>query len=414
MRFLVALLALSSLSSVAYAHGNLPLSQQIFVQGSTLLVPTRGWGIFRREANGDLRWICEEAINKNPNRLWAVAGDGSYHVTDYSGVTSSRDGGCTFVPATGDLAARPTSMVTADPIDPHGVWATTYAGTDLPWNALFYSGDAGVTWTPVVQLDAYLFGVAVSPDGQTLYVVGVERVAMGRAVVQVSRDRGKTFTAVPLDYTIDGARPSQLRTLAVDPASPSTVYLAAYADPWRTVVKLDGYGATATEVYRTGNDVGGIAFDAARDARWIATSGGLVRSMSGGAFERATNLSSTQCIVPDGDNLFACASNFPPDSAAVARSTDGVHFGKVFQYAEATGVITSCAANSPVATICPPIWETIGSQLGAITPVDGGADGGSAAMPHGKGCAIGGPGVGGSAILWLALVALARRRRKDS
>src|SRR5262249_45990177 len=132
---------------------------------------------------GPWRWICEEAIgypdkvNTKRDRRWALSSDGTYHVTDNTGIDSSRDGGCTWGAATGEIATLPTSTVVADPVDGKRAWATTEGsipsdGGVLPHGALFTTPDDGVTWTKVLEADEYFNGVALSTDGKTLYVVG--------------------------------------------------------------------------------------------------------------------------------------------------------------------------------------------------------------------------------------------------
>ena len=128
-RQLVLLIALPSL---AMAHGGLPISQAIIPRDGQLVVPTRFWGVFLGSEERPWRWICEEAINRQQARKWALTGDGTYHVTDYLGMTSSRDSGCTWVPSTGEIALRPTSWVVADPAVPGRAFATTDAGVLLP------------------------------------------------------------------------------------------------------------------------------------------------------------------------------------------------------------------------------------------------------------------------------------------
>ena len=93
---LASTLALFMDAGTARGHGGLPVSETIEFKGDVLFVPTRYWGVFYGTDGGPWRWICEEAINKRQDRKWALAGDGSFHVTDYYGITSSRDGGCTW------------------------------------------------------------------------------------------------------------------------------------------------------------------------------------------------------------------------------------------------------------------------------------------------------------------------------
>src|SRR5947208_1234631 len=110
------------LAAPAAAHNGLPVTRQILFDGDRLIIPTSGEGVYVGPEGGPFKWICEEAINSQIYRVWARAGNGTLHVTDVTGVTTSRDGGCTWIHATGDIARHETTSIVADPIDPKRAW----------------------------------------------------------------------------------------------------------------------------------------------------------------------------------------------------------------------------------------------------------------------------------------------------
>lgn len=413
------------LPSLAFAHGGLPISEALIPRGGQLYVPTKYWGVFIGTDGGPWRWICEEAINKKQDRRWALTLDGTFHVTNSAGVTSSRDGGCTWLDSTSDLALRSTSAVVADPVDGKRAWVTTNAGADVPWNALYTTADDGQSWTPTLKADEYLRGAALSADGKVIYVTGVSRETpdMGALVpsLHVSKDGGATWSQTPLAFMLGGYLATAIEPIAVDPADPGTVYLHVTSDPTHVLLRATKFGAAVAEALRVEGDIGGVAFEASRQRIYAATKVGLFRSTDGGAtFQMTGNLSQAQCVMPSGDgkSLYACSWNYVPDNAAIARSDDGgEHFVKVFQYADTLGPVRFCPADSPVGKICPDVWQMYASQLGIdSSPVDGGgSDGGTPPIAGGCHCDIGGPTGASAGVTGLlaaaAIGGLLRRRR---
>ena len=382
-RLLTLVLLLLPLS--ARAHGGLPVSEQIIWNGDQMIVPTQYWGIFFGTDGGPWRWICEEAVNGDQQRVWTRAGSGAYHVNYFLGVTSSRDGGCTWITATGDISTRHVTSFFADPVEPQRVWAATGEGGDVPWNALYTTTDDGLSWMPVIEKDEYLYGVVVSGDGMTIYLTGTPRpnadagvTGIPPTVLHVSRDRGMTFTDHAIDFPLDGQQ-AVVAPLAIDPADAGTVYLSATGAPSASLLVAKGFGATISkgfDVVPPPVDMAGVitprvglvysvAFDTTRGSVLAATSFGLLRAKSGGAFVPTSALTRAQCVSLHGAAIYVCGYNYAPDLAAIARSDDGGDtFTPVFRYDETVGPVTTCGGATPVALTCPGIWQMYADQLG--------------------------------------------------
>lgn len=386
---LLALGVLVALVAIGRGHGGLPVSQQLMFDGDRVALAVKYWGLFLGREGGPWEWVCDEAISPdlvtaNPSRVWARTSRGTYHLTDFKGVVSSRDGGCTWTPADGEIALRPTSVVVADPAAAREAWAVSYS-SEAPWNAVFRTADDGVTWTALFQADVNFNGLAISADGTTLYATGQERAGGQRLVVYVSQDRGQSFQPVYPSYTLDGQVPRELRVLAVDPADPQVAWLTAFKDPKYALVKATGHATQTVEQFQSPGAIEQVAFDGARQTTWAATQGGLIRQAAGGAWERASHLATAQCVDVRGSSIFACSTSYAPDFLVIARSDDGGQsFRSIYRYDETAGPLTGCPPDTPVARICPGLWDLYAERLGVpVARVDGGGDG--ASPPPGPG-----------------------------
>src|SRR6185312_946516 len=125
VRRALAAAAILCASSLARAHGGLPISQHILRQagGDQMFVPVVFWGLWVSQPDGRWKWICEELINQNRTRRFALSTDGTFYTTDIKGLTLSTDRGCTWTAATGAIANLHATDVDADPVD----GATAYA-----------------------------------------------------------------------------------------------------------------------------------------------------------------------------------------------------------------------------------------------------------------------------------------------
>jgi hypothetical protein len=429
-------------TSLAHAHGGLPVSQKILRQsnGETMYIPVVYWGLWVGKAGGPWTWICEELINSYRFRRFALSSDGVFYTTNQQGVTLSTDHGCTWTNATGAIAQLHTTDVEVDPVDGMTAYVSTGDGGTstadgglLPAsNAVYVTHDHGATWTPLAGLAAAstrLFqSVRVAPSSaKRLYVSSASLLAPYTVTVHRSSDGGATFTDLPLAYQLDGVAPDLVEVMTIDPRNPDVVYARAVANidvdmttilrhallrsvdggaTWSELVKIDG----VTEPSGQTRGIDGVTIDTTSGNVYVATHNGLYsgKDATGGAsaisLAATGTLMQTQCVDVHNGALYACASQFV-DHAAIAESTDGAHsFKSVLNFVDTQGPI-DCPASTPVGAQCPAYWNMYGSQLG-IT-FDAGAPDAGAMMKRGGGCGceIGGTSsaLGGALLALLAL-----------
>ncbi|HEX8952623.1 MAG TPA: hypothetical protein VF945_12295, partial [Polyangia bacterium] len=296
MRRALVAATLACASSLAYAHGGLPVSQHILRQGGAdqMFVPVVFWGLWVGQPDGRWKWICEEVINQNRYRRFALSTDGAFYTTDVKGVTLSTDHGCTWTAAAGDLANLRATDVDVDPVDGATAYAATGdGGTLLPdggvvaaANAVYVTHDHGATWTPLAGLaaqSARLFtSVRVAPSsGLLVYATSSAAGAPASPALHRSTDAGASFATTPLGYLVDGVAPHTLELLAIDPRSSDVVWARAIAEvpsgsttvTRHALLRSSDGGATWSEEYKLDavtessgqtRGIDGVAFDAAQ------------------------------------------------------------------------------------------------------------------------------------------------------
>jgi hypothetical protein len=106
-----------------------------------------------------------------------------------------------------------------------------------------------------------------------------------------------------------------------------------------------------------------------------------------------------------GGAVYACSSQFQPDFAAIARSSDnGQSFSSVLNYVDTVGPV-DCPAGTPVGDLCPSYWYMYGAQLGISFDGGVGNNDGGTMMPKPGGCSCS-LGAAGSAFGGLAFASL--------
>lgn len=146
-----------------------------------------------------------------------------YAGTDANGVYKSTDDGATWVPASKGLpppeyAVPNVGVLLADPRFPNRIWAA--AG-----RSVFLTTNGGLTWQERgrgLPKDTEGRGLALTPDGKTLYV------ANARAVFKTT-NQGKKWTRVSIGLPAGG-----LTDMVVNPAAPANVFVAAPIGLWKT------------------------------------------------------------------------------------------------------------------------------------------------------------------------------------
>jgi hypothetical protein len=439
-----ALLACALVPAGAHAHGGLPVSQHILrAAGSDqMYVPVDFWGLWVSQPDGRWKWICEEVINTNRSRKFVLSADGSFYVTDVKGLETSTDHGCTWSKVTGDLAGLHTTDADVDPVDGATAWVATGDGgtidgdgTLIPAsNAVYVTHDHGASWTPLAGLPTdRLFTSIRYAASDRLYVTSNAQSAPYAPTLHAGQSGA--FTSTPLAYQLDGADPHALELIAVDPRDPSIVWARAIAvvpqgsssTTRQALLRSSDAGMTWSELYKldvatasSGESFGidDVAFDVANKKVYVATRTGLLAGDDAGTTTVPTlaatgTLSQTQCVDVHNGAIYACSSQFQPDNAAVARSTDGAKtFSSVLNYVDTLGPV-ECPAGTPVGDLCPSYWYMYGAQLGISFDggTGGGNDAGTMKPPGGCGCSIGGAAsaTGGVAAALLLLLAVGWR-----
>jgi hypothetical protein len=201
---------------------------------------------------------------------------GSVYAGGWGGVFESSNAGATWTPAR--LASPETNVLAADPGNPSTVFA---AGRGLS-----KSRDGGATWeaTGTGLLPSMMFtALAISPSTPSMMLAG--DIA---GVLYKSSDGGQTFQqsgAVPVD---DAGYPPLWRSIAFDPSNPSIAYAAgdpgAYFGEHGFVLRTVDGGSHWTDLGVGGSGAFSVAIDPETPSTiYLATRDGLRKSFDGGA-----------------------------------------------------------------------------------------------------------------------------------
>ena len=257
-----------------------------------------------------------------------------------------------------------TNAVAVDPLDASRVYAAS------EWDGLFRSVDAGTTWTATIPNPTCFYpgrvkAVAVHPTTpSTVYA------AAGGCVCR-SDDYGMTWVSADIGAS------SFVTAVAIDPATPSTVYAArdgsvAYASHGGVLKSIDG-GVTWNDAVTGFTDphlaTYALAIDPATPTTLYAgTEAGVFRSTDGAASWSAMNTGLTTLTInalavdpADPDTVYAAT-----DGGGLFKSTGGswiaISDSLVYEWVKAVAV-------DPL----PPNAAMIGTFSGIFQSADGGA-----------------------------------------
>jgi hypothetical protein len=385
------------LTPSANANGRLPATVNVDSYKSNFVLLPSTFGLLVSSSGGDsFEWICENNVGYggtyDPD--YSIAADGSLWATTFEGLRVSRDSGCSWETAGGNLEGHFFQDVE---IGGDGrIWAGSATGGE-DTNDIFVSSNDGLTFTSAgLTGPGWWRSIRVAPsDPDRIYAAGFlppqsdgeGGMTPAEALLRVSTDGGANWTVLDASATnfTFGSQPN-LFVEAVHPTNPDIVFarvLNAREPIGDDIYRSDNGGQTWTNVLSMRDFIG--AFLVRSDGQTViaGTIGncigdpeeldkGCVRiSTDGGlTFNAPTTEPKMACIHESGDELLACGANWEPDNFALGRSTDGGQtWEKVFRFAELSGPV-SCPETSPQFECAAFDWPSLCIQLGICNAGD--------------------------------------------
>jgi len=377
--------------AVALANGRPPLTNGVHFQpgdNHSLYVATTFGLLVSHDDGCSFRWICEQNVGYGGtfDPKYRIAADGTIFATTYTGLRVSRDGGCAFTTATADQPANAPGRIAdtwIDAIDigPSGeVWVATADGTKP--NNIYRSTDNGLSFAPAGMLSQAIWwkSIAIAPSrAQRIYASGYQvagALADGgqmppTAHFEITDDDGAHWTESPLAGVSVGSTPL-VYAAGVDHGNPDVVFMSSVgANPPtgdRLYRSADG-GMTWSEVLATTQPILDVTIEQAGTVLVATLGGGSFQSSpSGTTFAPMTSSPQLACVGQRGDGaVYGCGANWDPDNKAIAKSTDGTTWSKVFLFVELAGPV-DCPAGTPELDTCGGQWPAVQQQFGATRP----------------------------------------------
>jgi hypothetical protein len=451
-------------SAVAGANGRFPASNQLLFSPAdpNLVILRTTFGILISHDNATTwSWLCEDALGlpatSSADPPLGLTGSDALVAGIYRGLEVSRDVGCTWAFAGGQLTGAFVSDLAVRPNAPHTLVAieSTYgedAGADGSAgyaNQAFESTDDGATWSPLgAPLDPTVLVTTIdvaASDPQRLYMSGFRlATTMGgtnAASLFVSVDSGAHWTERPLPPLVNE---TAAYIAAVDPSNADLVYVrtegnvvtpsqsrllvtsnAGQSFDVALAFDQEGDGGVSTVQmlgFALSQDGSKVYAGSARDGLYMGTRDALPDAA--GAFQKVptSHPIHVQCLATHGSELWACSDEVSGFLAGVSND-DGVSFTPKL-HLEGVASPLACAADATAAQ-CEPEFPQLCAMLGGCAGDDGGSsdastgDGGSPPPPpmskSSGGCSVlGGGGAAGAVCAGgaAALLAAAGRRRR--
>ncbi|MGK4005370.1 hypothetical protein WMF31_22265 [Sorangium sp. So ce1036] len=436
-----ALIATAALAAPASANGRFPAAGLIAAHPgdpSRLLVRATYGVLTSRDGGASWHWICEPVVGfgGNEDPMLAFLADGTIVAGVFQGLSASRNGGCDWAFAGGDLADRYVVDLSADREDPSRAVLVVSSGLGAGrfLTQLWETADNAGAWTQAggdLPEDFLALTVDAAPsDRDRVYVSGRFGAPMYAGALQRTSDRGATWERLDIPGSDDRHLPY---IGAIDPADPDTLYVRLDGDPTDAVLVSRDGGESFTTVFESQGDLLGFALSPDGDAVIVGGGAdGIWRAPTSSLeFEKISDVGA-RCLTWTPAGIFACGEEFK-DGFTVGKSSDGGATFSALLHLDGLCGPLECAPESGVASICQDLWgatrATIGSQQcggdgGAGTGGEGSGAGGAGPAPApeagGCGCKIGaaaaeaaaprGGGVGWLALSAAAALAWARRR----
>jgi uncharacterized protein (TIGR03382 family) len=442
MRICFVALALGLAGGSAYANGRAPLTNGIYFQkgdGHSLYVRTTFGLLISHDDGCTMSWVCENDIGYGGNfdPKYRIANDGTIFATTFTGLRVSHDGGCSFA-TNASLAAD--TWVDALDLGPTGeVWIGT-ATSGAP-NDIYSSTDNGMTFQSrgMVSQQIWWKSVRVAPsNAQRVYIGGYQVAGMladggqmpPTAHLLHSDDDGAHWTESPLAGVAVGPTPIVLAA-AVDGSNPDIVYMISVgantgangdmlyrsSDAGMTWTQVLAAAGTIADVVVAGQNV--YATTTVQSGLSVVGGPAYVSSDGGITFGPLPNAPQLACLGMREDGvLIGCAANWTPDFMAVAKSSDGATWQKVWRFVELAGPL-ACPAGTAEHDVCGvQQWPSLQMQFATTGPscgahvIDGVPDGAPTPPKKKSGCCdTGGSPAGVALAAMVGLLVLRRRRR---
>jgi len=386
----LAIVAAVLCPTVALANGRPPLTNGVhFRPGDSSIYVATTFGLLVSHDDGcSFRWICEQNIGYGGtfDPKYRIAADGTIFATTFSGLRVSRDGGCSFTTTTSDQPVGAPGRIAETWIDaidigPTGeVWVAT-ADSGKP-NNVYRSTDNGRTFEPRGMLSQAIWwkSIAIAPSrAPRIYATGYQVAGTlmdggqmpPTAHFEISDDDGAHWSASPLAGVGFGSTPL-VHVLGVDHDNPDVVFMSSAGanspSGDRLYRSTDG-GMTWTEVLATTGPILDLAIGQAAATLVATLGGGSFQSSDGGAtFAPMTSPPQLACVGRRADGeIYGCGANWQPDNKAIARSSDGMTWEKVFRFVELAGPV-ECPAGTPQHDTCGSQWPSLQQQFAATGP----------------------------------------------
>lgn len=237
---------------------------------NTSIVFAGGDGGVYKTVDGGTTWLAVKTGNSvyslgidplTPDTVYAGAWEGVYKTTDGGDTWQAYNEGLPYGPSIRTFA-----------IDP-GTPSTVYVGTIR--YGIFKSLNGGSSWASVntgLPSEVDVYALSVDPvSTNTLY-------AATSAGIFRTTDGAQNWTAIST-----GLHSGAFHSVVVDPDNPNTVYVASLYNPYYAGIYRSTNGGATWELARSGivgADARALAI--ASDVLYVATDGGVFRSVDGG------------------------------------------------------------------------------------------------------------------------------------